>query len=57
MLESIVSVLPSDWLSLSGWPRLGWFGIPSVSELMIYGLLTKCEPFLRVYGPRWSRGP
>ena len=20
MLESIVSVLPSDWLSLSGWP-------------------------------------
>ena len=21
MLESIVSVLPSDWFSLSGWPR------------------------------------
>ena len=38
MLESIVSVLPSDWLSLSGWPGFSKgtvTGFPGTKNLVI----------------------
>ena len=52
---------PHPDLLLEAQPFKDWKNVFKMS--CVYGLLTKCEVkmagyfFLRVYGPRWSRGP